>query len=464
MQVDRHRAHDDVLGRTEGSGLIAPRFRKSDRMTMTSYLGRVARCGSIAGRLAAGSVALGVLAAVPAHAQAVSAQADAAPEAPSVATPAIAPSSPPAAAGPAKPDRVRAIWSQFIDLPVSGDAQSTLRHGGKIDAYFDLPGSEFGLDDSLTLQVHPEFKYGESANGKIGLLPSNTQLFYPGDGDVFDLNVNLTKKWRDGTTLMVGKVNVLDLATQLPIIGGGGHEGFQNLAMALPPTAIVPGSITGVLFQKPTKSALYRLWVFDPQSASQRSGLSDPFSKGVAMLGSVTLPVKVAGRQGYYALKLAGSTRKSIADDALPPVLIPAPGSGFGDRRGEFSAVVAFYQYLAHYPEAPGKGWGVFGQVYLSGGDPTFLDRSAFFGVSGNPRGRPDDRFGVAWFRYSLTDRLVRVLANRVALEDEEGVEAFYTVQIARPVRLTASVQVVDSAVAARDTGVTAGLRLTTRF
>lgn len=379
------------------------------------------------------------------------------------ATVAPAPSPAPVPAPP-PPDRVRAVWSQFVDLPVAGDAASTLRYGGKIDAYLDIGGSTFGLDDSLTLHVHPEFKYGESANGTIGLIPSNTQLFYPAEGDVFDLNLNLTKRWKDGSSLTVGKVNVLDIAALLPVIGGGGHEGFQNLSMALPPTGIVPGSVTGALFQKPTKGALYRLWVLDPESQSRRSGLEDPFSEGVAFLASVTLPVKVAGRRGYYALKLAGSTRRSIAADALPPVLVPAPGSGFPDRRGEFGAVLAAYQNLVEYPEHPGKGWGVFGQVFLSRGDPTFLDRSAFVGISGNPRARPDDRFGIAWFRYSLTDKLVRVLVNRIALEDEEGVEAFYTVQLAKPVRLTASVQVIDSAIAARATGVIAGLRLTSRF
>jgi porin len=372
------------------------------------------------------------------------------------------PEAPPATAP--HPDRIRAVWSQFVDLPVAGDADKTLRYGGKVDVYLDVAGDQFGLDSTFTLQIHPEFKYGESANGAIGLIPTNTQLFYPGDGDVFDLNVNLTKRWKDGSTLTVGKVNVLDLAAQLPVIGGGGHEGFQNLSMALPPTAIVPGSIVGALYQKPTKAALYRLWVFDPVSSSRRSGLSDPFSEGVGFLASVTVPVKVAGKQGYYALKLAGSTRRSIADDALPAVLIPAPGTGFPERRGEFSAVLAGYQNVVEYAEHPGKGWGVFGQVYLSRGDPTFLDRSAFIGVSGNPRARPNDRFGIAWFRYSLTNKLVRVLENRLALEDEEGLEAFYTVQLARSFRLTASVQVIDSAVAVRDTGVVAGLRLTTRF
>lgn len=415
--------------------------------------------------LGAGSLLAAAFSPAPATAETA---VDAAPTEP-VPAAASAPSSPAAPAlapalAPAKPDPVRVVWSQFADVPVSGVTPKTLRYGGKVDAYIDLSGDRFGLDPSLSLHIHPEFKYGESANGTVGLIPTNTQLFYPGDGDVFDLNINLTKKWKDGTTLTVGKVNVLDLAAQLPVVGGGGHEGFQNLAMALPPSAVVPGSITGALFQKPTKRALYRLWLFDPQSQSRRSGLENPFSEGVAFLSSVTFPVKLGGKRGFYAVKLAGSTRRSIAADALPPVLVPAPGTGFPERRGEFSVVLAGYQNLAEYAEHPGKGWGVFGQVYLSRGDPTFLDRSGFVGLSGNPRARPNDRFGIAWFRYSLTDKLVRVLSNRVALKDEEGLEAFYTIPVGKPARLTASVQVIDSAVARRKTGVIAGMRLSTRF
>ena len=145
-------------------------------------------------------------------------------------------------------------------------------------------------------------------------------------------------------------------------------------------------------------------------------------------------------------------------------MLFRSPGSRFGNSRGEFAVVLAGYQYLSVYPEAPGKGWGIFGQVYVSQGDPTFLDRSAMLGVSGNPRFRPQDRFGAAWFRYSLTDRLVTVLAPRVALQDEEGVELFYTLGLSKQLQLTADVQLIDSAVTRRDTGVIAGLRLTASF
>lgn len=368
------------------------------------------------------------------------------------------------ASTPSASIKSRVLFSQFADLPVSGDADGTLRYGGKIDGYFDIGGSALGIDDSWSVHIHPEFKYGESANGLVGLLPSNTQLFYPDEGDVFDLNVNITKRWKSGTSLTVGKVNVLDLAAQLPVVGGGGHDGFQNLAMALPPSAIVPGSITGALLNVPTKKALYRFWVFDPQSQSTKTGFESPFDKGVAFLSSVTIPTKIGGKPGYYALKLAGSTRSEIAAESLPAALIPAPGSSFGHRKGEFSAVLAGYQFIGVYPEAPGKGWGIFGQVYLSNGDPTFLDKSGFIGISGNPRFRTQDRFGIAWFRYSLTDDLIDVLANRVPLEDEEGVEAFYTLGLSKNLRLTADVQIVDSAVAVRDTGVTAGMRLTAEF
>ena len=448
-------------GAPTSSGLIAPRFRRHDIMTSP-----VAILPQGPGRIRVFCRALGLAVPLACMAPPLAAHDTDTPSDDSEAAAAGVPLTAPKKGEPEEPehDTVKLVWSQFADLPVAGDAADTLRYGGKIDAYFDIGGSKFGLDDSVKLHIHPEFKYGESANGLIGLIPTNTLLFYPDEGESFDLSINVKKTWSSGTSLTVGKVNVLDLAAKLPVVGGGGHEGFQNLAMALPPSAIVPGSITGALLDIPTKDALFRLWVFDPDLQSERTGFETAFESGVGFLGSVTVPVKIGGKQGYYALKLAGSTRRDISADGLPPALIPPPGTSFGNSKGEFSAVLAGYQFLEHYAEAPGKGWGVFGQVYLSEGDPTFLDASFFVGVSGNPRFRPQDRFGISWFRYSLTDELVDVLATRVGLEDEEGIEAFYTYQLAKPLRLTASVQVIDSAVVARDTGVLAGLRLTTTF
>ena len=367
---------------------------------------------------------------------------------------------------PEKPQAVKArlVVSQFVDLPIAGDAADTLRYAGRADAYIDVKGRAFGLDDSWTLTFRPEFTWGEDSNGTIGLIPNNTALFRGEDAGDFDLSVNITKQWQSGTSLTVGKVNVLDLGGQLPVVGSDGHHGFQNLSFALPPSAIIPNTLTGALLTVPTKDALYRLWVFDPDSQYERTGFETGFESGVGFLASVTLPVKIGGAPGYYALKLSGSTRDDISSSNLPAVLIPSPGSGFGIDQGEFAAVLAAYQFLDVYPEHPGKGWGFFAQVYASLGDPTFLDKSGFFGISGNPRSRPQDRFGAGYFRYSLTDSLVTALAGRVPLEDEEGVEMFYTLGIADRFELTANAQVIDSAVAVRDTGVLVGMRLTAGF
>ncbi len=362
------------------------------------------------------------------------------------------------------PFKSRIVASQFVDMPIAGDAAETVRYSGRVDGHFDIMGSAFGIDDSVSLKIRPEYTWGKDSNGLIGLIPANTALFRGENTGDFDLSLSLTKKWQSGATLTVGKVNVLDLGGKLPVVGSDGHDGFLNLSMALPPSAIIANTITGALLQVPTEKVLYRLWVFDPDTQYQRTGFETAFGSGVGFLGSVTFPVKIGGKPGYYALKLSGSTRDDINADSLPAALIPAPGSPFGQERGEFAAVLAAYQYIGVYPEAPGKGWGVFGQIYLSNGDPTFLDKSGFVGVSGNPRFRPQDRFGAAWFRYSLTDGLVDALANRIPLQDEEGFEVFYTLGLSQNFRLTADVQVIDSAVAPRDTGVLAGLRLTAEF
>jgi len=377
---------------------------------------------------------------------------------------------PPPAATPAPPAPAPGpidlgiVVSQFVDAPVSGDADSTVRYAGRVDGYLDIKGSAFGIDDSLTLTVRPEFTWGESANGLIGLIPSNTALFRSEGAGDFDVSASITHRWDSGVTLEVGKVNLLDISGELPIVASDGHYGFQNLGIALPPTAVVPNTLTGALLQVPTRDVIYRAWVFDPDSQFERTGFETAFESGVAFLTSATFIQRPGGKPGFYTVALVGSTRDSFAVDILPRALTPPPAGSFGNESGELALQLSAYQYLELYPEAPGKGWGLLARFQASTGDPTFLDYSGYIGVSGNPRFRPQDRFGLAYFQYSLTDELVDDIAFRLGLEDEQGVEAFYTFGVTDGIGLTADIQVVDSAIAFRDTGVKVGARLTAGF
>ena len=97
---------------------------------------------------------------------------------------------------------------------------------------------------------------------------------------------------------------------------------------------------------------------------------------------------------------------------------------------------------------------------------PEILDWSMTLGLGGSPpiASRPLDRFGLGYFRVSLTNRLVEGLAPLVALEDEQGVEAFYTAEVTHGIRLTATGQVVDSLLKNGKTAVFLGMRARASF
>lgn len=369
---------------------------------------------------------------------------------------------------PAPPQRSKArlVVSQFLDVPAAGSADPIARYSGRADAYIDLGGSSFGLDDSWQLHIRPELTWGKTSNGAIGLIPNNTALFRPEGAGDFDVSVNITKRWKSGTSLTFGKINVLDISGGLPVVESDGHYGFQNLGLALPPTAVVPNTLTGVQLEIPTSKFIYRFWVFDPDSQYERTGFETAFESGVAFMAAAAYKARIGKMPGIYNFAVVGSTRKRFAEDILPRALTPPPQpiGTFGNESGELAVQLSAYQFLKLYPEAPGKGIGILARFQASTGDPTFLDYSGYFGISGNPRGRPQDRFGLAYFHYSLTDELVEDIAFRLPIEDEDGIEAFYTVGFGKGFEFTLNAQVIDSAVEFRDRGVLVGGRLTKAF
>ncbi|MHA7820786.1 MAG: carbohydrate porin [Erythrobacter sp.] len=383
-----------------------------------------------------------------------------APQSGGTPAPSQAPTAPPPSAPPKDVD-LRFVASQFVDVPVSGDARDIARYSGRIDGYLT-----YNASPNLSFKLRPEYSWGKDSNGEIGLIPGNTALFRPeGKGD-FDLSASIEYKWASGATLEVGKMNVLDTSGALPIVASDGHYGFMNLGIALPPTAVVPNTLTGAMLTVPSGKMIYRAWVFDPDSQYQRTGFETFFESGVGFMAAAARRTTVNRLPGVVNLAIVGSTRDRFAEDILPRALTPPPPpiGTFGDESGEIAMQLSYYQFLKMHPQARGKGWGILARFQASNGDPTFLDYSGYFGISGNPGFRPQDRFGIAYFHYSLTDELVDDISFRLPIEDEDGVEAFYTWQFADGLGLTADVQVVDSAVAFRDVGVTVGARLTAGF
>ncbi len=361
--------------------------------------------------------------------------------------------------------------TQFYQGLASGDGDHGFEYGGKADLLLNLDAAKLGTWDGLSLTVHAEYNFGESANGRGGtLLPVNTALLFPGlDGaDAFDLSsFFLAQKFSDSVSLMLGKINMVDIAAGKPFMGGAGIDAFQHIAFAAPPSGVVPPYIFGGILSVRTKPASLTLMIYDPVSAVNRSGLEHPFNEGVTFRVSVDVPVTIAGRSGHQGLAAAYSTQDGTDLSSLGDIILPPPGGGIVDIKNDrYHFAYLFDQFLYQSKENPTEGFGLFGQVAISDGNPNPLDWSVLAGVGGTGLipGRSRDKWGVGFFYYSVSSALKRSLSPAVAIDDERGVEMFYNAALTPWFNLTADVQIIDPALNQNDTAVFAGLRAVIKF
>lgn len=358
---------------------------------------------------------------------------------------------------------VTGALTQFVGASVSGDGSNGLRYGGRLDVYAVAP-----ITDRFSVTLHPEFIYGKSTNsiGDNTILPVNTSMFFPSEGkEDFDLSINATQKIGKASSVTFGKINLLDLVAKTPILGGGGLDGFQNIALAAPPSGLVPPSLLGAILTVPTKSGIFGFWIYDPVGTTNKTGLKDPFGSGVAALASATFPVKIGGKAGYQNIKFSANTKTGFNLEDVPELALPPGTTTLSQKKGAWNITYSFQQFLWQNPDVAGAGWGLFGQISKSDGNPTPLDWSGLVGIAGNPlASRPADKVGVAYFRQSFSNVLEAALSPLINLTDEQGMEFFYTAQLGKTFRLTGDVQVVDPATEGKSTAVILGMRLKAGF
>ncbi len=196
--------------------------------------------------------------------------------------------------------------TQFLQGLVSGDAEHGFDYGAKADLLLNTDLSKIGLWNGLSMTVHAEYNFGQSLNGRAGTIASvNTALQFPGmeGAEAFDFSsVYLTQKFGNSTSLALGKINVIDLAASKPFMGGAGIDAFWNIAFAAPPSGTIPPYLLGAILNVRTKPAIFGLWIYDPNSAVNKTGLEEPFNDGVTIRMTVDFPVIIAGRSGHQGV------------------------------------------------------------------------------------------------------------------------------------------------------------------
>ena len=314
--------------------------------------------------------------------------------------------------------RVDARLTQFVQGLAAGDADTGAPYGGKADLLFNADLSRMGLWDGLAMTVHAEVNFGRSVNGQGGVaIPVNTALEFPGiDGsDAYDFSsVFFTQRFGDSASVVFGKINMIDMAATRDFAGGAGIDAFWNLTFTAPPTGTVPPYLFGVLARFQTDAATYHLWVYDPVSVANKSVFDDPFGAGVNIRGSVELPVTIGGLPGHQGFTALYSTQDGTDLASLDGIHVPSPVPGavqIKDSRYYFAWI--FDQQLYRAPGSATEGFGLFGQLGVSDGNPNGLRWSLLAGIGGKGLvpGRSNDNWGIGYYYDSFSQDLKNALA-----------------------------------------------------
>ena len=177
-----------------------------------------------------------------------------------------------------------------------------------------------------------QYDLGENLNRKdFALIPINTALAYlSGDGYQQALSLSVTQDFGEHISVSAGKFNMMTLASQTPLVGGGGIDTFMNRAFALPSTGVGYTAARGALGDRVVISAPYTLGgavtfktapfiltlaILDPPSAIDPAVIEHPFEKGRAWGASLTVPTEFFGLRGFQTVL---ETLRSASGRKLP--------------------------------------------------------------------------------------------------------------------------------------------------
>lgn len=376
------------------------------------------------------------------------------------------------------------VWvTQFYQGMPAGALDRIARYGGKMDAFLRVDAEKLGLWRGLKFNVQYEHYFGRNLNRQdLALVPVNAAIaFIERDGYHSALSMSVTQEFNEHLSVTAGKFNMMTLASQTPLIGGGGIDTFMNRAFALPSTGIgvsspesvadrlivAPPYLLGAAVALKTQYVDLKLMVADPRNAQQPRVIERPFERGVGAGIMATIPTEIAGLRGFHTFRVAYSNARGFDLDDIGEVR-PQIARLLGiTKKGFRFASYAIQQNFMQSEEHPEIGWGLFTLATLSDGNPNPVRWSMLVGLAGNNlmRGRELDRWGVGFFHYGLTEPLLEGLAmRRIYRRSEGGVEAFYNFAVTRWLRLSGDLQIVDPWNPLRPRATYLGLRLQTKF
>ena len=328
-----------------------------------------------------------------------------------------------------------------------------------------------GLWPGGFLTARAEGRGGDSVLARSGATsPVNNDALLPlipgslRDGGWGLTELNYAQFLSEKFGVVMGLINT-DTGDANPIAGFlGSNDYFMNAGMLYSPVvgSTVPNvSLGGGFIFLPSEANQFKFLVL---GSNETAGI-DPFEnyEGTTFLGEWNTKYELGGKPGgmtFAASYGIDQERLRITDD--PRILIAdyVAGEPLASTDDSWSVTWNGFQYLAGDETG---GWGIFGRLGLSDGDPNSIRWAGAAGIGGVGLipGRDRDRWGVGIFHQDFTDEGV---LPTLGIDSETGGELFYNIDLCYGTNLTFDLQVIDSAIPRVDTVVVLGARLGVSF
>jgi porin len=356
-------------------------------------------------------------------------------------------------------------WTGEAGVFTADDGRGTrFLTGGRLDALIDFDTTRLGLWRGGGFHVHLELEGGRVPGFRGGALwPVNTGAVLPLDTpeELEATSLYYSQRW-GGTSLLLGKINVIDLLANDPFFGGWGIDRFMNMAFVAPPSGVVPPVIMGGVLAQQIGELSLSAMVFDPSDQTTTYWVSELFDEGANISLSAQWNGKAWGRTSNLGLTYTFSTRDSVD---LNSILLPSQSQLTAPTYPD-NMSVQFGHTLLPSKVRPGKGIGIYGKVAGTRGNPNPIGWSFVGGITGEGTfaNRPYDGFGIGFYYYNWSRALDQTLDPLIPLDSEKGLELYYNFALTPWFILTADLQVIDPGKANFATETVAGLRAKLSF
>ena len=357
-------------------------------------------------------------------------------------------------------------YTGFYQGLASGTGDKDFKYGDKWDAFINLDSSKWGLREGGGFRSHIEYS-SDNAPTHLGgtIFAVNTALYWPTDtpNELVATSLYFTQVVGERSSVAIGKFNPVDLLAADPFYGGWGTDRFMNLALAAPPSGLIPVVFMGAVVSIRTKPVNWTIMVFDPNDRTNDYLPGDLFDDGVNISVGAGYDTTLAGRKTTYAL----SGLYSTADGADYSSVGGGVGSIASTKSGAWNINFEFRHNLQESSEQTNATWGFYLKAAIADGNPNYVQRSLIVGIGGKALffDRPQDSFGIGAYFYDLSDTLQDSLNPSLTnFQHEAAIEAYYSWTVRSWLRIGANIQYINPARGDYKNALVPSLRLQFRF